>query len=101
LKQKQSLKNRLLSVLRGEFMTFALKYILGSKYGSGIKSWVIAYLVTNLWDDIVEPLINAGLTEIKYIKHKIEGKITSEKIEKARREGNVQDYNDAVDSTLD
>ena len=91
----------LLAQLKGQAVKLALKKILGSAAAGGFKAWLISFVVKNLWDEFVEPLMNAALIEVKYIKDKIDGKITAEKIEKARRSGDATTYNDAVDSAFD
>ena len=91
----------ILEQLKGQAVKLALKKVLGSAYAVGFKAWLVKFVVENLWDEFVEPLMNAALIEVKYIKDKIDGKITAEKIEKARRSGDASAYNDAVDSAID
>lgn len=91
----------ILEQLKGQAVKLALKKILGSAAAGGFKAWLVKFVVENLWDEFVEPLMNAALVEVKYIKDKIDGKITADKIEKARRSGDASSYNDAVDSAFD
>lgn len=91
----------ILEQLKGRAVKLALKKILESAAAGGFKAWLISFVVKNLWNEFVEPLMNAALIEVKYIKGKIDGKITADKIEKARRSGDANAYNDAVDSAFD
>lgn len=101
--QQNSLWETVLTVivdqLKGRLFKAALKKLLGTSVG--LKAWLVQFAITNLWEEFVEPLIKAGLVEIKYIGHKIEGRLTVEKIEKARKSGNAEEYNTAVDSAFD
>ena len=83
--------------LKGQVFKLALKKILGSAAMGGFKAWIIRFILENLWDEIVEPLMNAALVEIKYIKDKVDGKITAKKIEQARLSGDQDSYDSAVD----
>tara|TARA_R110002012_G_scaffold191476_1_gene359234 strand:+ start:323 stop:643 length:321 start_codon:yes stop_codon:yes gene_type:complete len=96
----KSLWETLLEQLKGQAVKLALKKILGSAAAGGFKAWLVAFVVKNFWDELVEPLMNAALIEVKYIKNKIEGKITAKKISEARESGSDQDYDDAVDASL-
>ena len=98
---QKKLKNSILEFLKGRVVKLALKKILGSSLMGGFKAWLITFVVENLWDEIAEPLINAGLVEIKYIKDNIDGKITAKKIDKARRSGDQDSYDAAVDELYD
>lgn len=98
---QKNLKNSILEFLKGQVVKLALKKILGSAVMGGFKTWLITFVVENLWDEIAEPLIKAGLVEIKYIKDNIDGKITAKKIDEARRSGDQDSYDDAVDELYD
>lgn len=91
----------LIEHLKGRAFKLALKKILGSSAAGGFKAWLVKFILENLWEELAEPLIKAGLIEIRYIADKIDGNITAKKIEKARRSGDVEDYNRAVDSAFD
>lgn len=91
--------NAIKSFLKEKFVVSIMKKILGSPIG-GFRAWIVEFLLENLWDEIVDPVLSAGLVELKYTKHKIEGKISAKKILEARRHGNVQDYNDNIDIIL-
>lgn len=95
--QNNDIWNVILEHLKGRVFKLALKKILGSAYAGGFKAWLVQFLIENLWDEIVNPLLNAGLVEIKYIKDKVEGRITADKIDKARKSGDQTNYDIAVD----
>lgn len=91
--------NALKGFLKEKVIVALMKKILGSAIG-GFKAWFVQFVLENLWDEIVDPLLNAGLVELKYIKHKIEGSITAEKIIAARKAQNADDYNSGIDDLL-
>lgn len=97
----KTLFDALVEHLKGRVFKLALKKILGSASAGGFKAWLVKFVLENLWEELAEPLIKAGLVEIKYIKDNFDGNITAKRIEKARRSENVQDYNDAADSAFD
>lgn len=86
---------------KGKLLKLALKKFLGSTYAVGFKGWLVKFIITNLWEELAAPIIKAGLVEISYIEDKIDGKVTAKKIEKARRSGSNEDYNNAVDAAFD
>lgn len=87
-----------LSLVKEKTVELALKKVLGVAMGTaGFKAWFVKFIAEHFADEIVIPLLNAGLVEGKYVVHKVQGKTY---IEAVRRADNVQDYNDAVDDIL-
>ena len=95
------LKDALLIFLKDKFVEKALVTFLKSPMAGGFKVWLITFLSKKVFDDIGEPLIKAGLVEIGYVKNKIEGKLTNEKIDKARIEKDATAYHNAVNNVFD
>lgn len=93
-------KEQLIKFLKGEAVKLALKKILGSAVIGGPKAWIIKFIVTELYEEIGEPLIRAGLNQIGYYYDKIDGNIQVKKLEKARDQNNADAYNSASDNIL-
>ena len=84
--------------VKNKTVEVALKATLGSALKvAGFKAWIIKFLAENLADEIIIPILNAGLVEGKFIVHTIQGKQFIHALKKAE---NVQDHNDAVDDIL-
>lgn len=91
-----TIKEILINFLKGEAIKIALKNILGSVAMGGFKAWLIKFIVTELYEELGEPLIRAGINQVGYYYDKIDGKITIKKIDKAREEGDAENYRDGV-----
>jgi hypothetical protein len=96
-----SLKAMLIEQLKGAAVKAALKAFLGTAAGTGIKVWIIKFAVENLYDEVGEPIIKAGLVQAGYYYHKLDGKIIIRKIKKAREENDGQAYDSSVDDVFD
>ena len=90
----------ILDFLKGRAVKLALKKLLGSPYAVGFQAWLITFLIEELFEEVVEPLAKAALVEVGYLKDKVDGKLTADKIKKARKDGELEDYNSAVDSVF-
>lgn len=86
-------KEKILDFLKKKVITFALKKLAKTWFA---KEWLVAWIVKELFEEVVEPLVKIGLIEVGYAKDKIEGKITAKKIIEARRTGNAEEYHNTV-----
>ena len=93
-------KEFLITQLKGQAVKLALKKLLGSAIMGGPKAWLIQYVVTELFEEVGEPLIRAALNQIGYYYDKIDGGIQIKKLEKAKKGNDEQAYNRAVDNIL-
>lgn len=90
-------KDYLVKFLRGEAVKLALKKILGSVAAGGFKAWLVKYIITELYDEIGEPLVRAAVNRVGYTYHKIEGKVLIKKLGEAQNEA---DYDSTIDDIL-
>lgn len=95
--KSQFSKDKLIEHLKGKAVKLALKKLLGSVAMGGFKAWLLKYIVTNLFEEIAEPLVRMALNQVGYIYDKHDGKVIVKKMKKASEDGNESDYNDAVD----
>jgi len=93
----KALLNWLLVQFKGEVIKLALKKILGSAMIAGPKAWIIKFVVSNLWDEIAEPLIRAGLVELEYVYDKHQGKVLIKKLNQAEENNDQITFDDIVD----
>lgn len=66
----------------------------------GFKAWIIKVIITELFDELGEPLIRAGVNQVGYIYDKIDGKVQIKKIHKAREDNDADAYNRHIDNVL-
>ncbi len=92
-----SFKKPLIDFLKGSAVKLALKKILGSAVAGGPLAWVISYVVTELFEEVAEPLILAGINRIGYTYDKIEGKVLIKNLNEAENEA---DYDSTIDDIL-
>lgn len=90
-------KEKIMAFLKGEFVKFALKKILGSAAAGGFKAWLVKFIITELYEEIGEPIIRAGLNLEGYTYDKVEGKVL---IKKLREADNEADYDSTIDDIL-
>lgn len=95
-----TLKPLIIEQLKGAVVKTALRTFLKTGAGIGFKAWLIKFLVEELFEDFVEPLIVAAFIFMGFTYHRQEGNIIVKKIDKAVQENNAQDYNDATDDVF-
>jgi hypothetical protein len=84
----------ILSQLRGEFLKFALKKILGSAYMGGLRGWLVKLITVELYELIAEPVVKAVLRKGKYSYDRKDGKIIISEMDDAERRGDEDVYDD-------
>ena len=94
------LKNILIHLLRGRIIKLALKKILGSAAMGGFQAWLVKYIVTELYDELGEPILKAGVNYVGYRYDKYKGKVHITRLEKARDENDENNYNRTIDTIL-
>jgi hypothetical protein len=90
----QVLKQFLLDQLKGAFVKASLKALLNTGAGIGIKAWVIKFVVTELYEEIGEPVAKAAMLQVGYLYDRHEGRVIVQKLKEAE---DGQTYDDAVD----
>lgn len=91
-----NLKKSLIDFFKGAAIKAALKALLGSATAGGIKGWIIKYVVTELFEEVAEPLIKLSIRKGLLVHDKIEGKIKIKKINKAKDENDADTYWDTI-----
>lgn len=86
-------KERVIAFLKGHAVKFALKKILGSGMVVGLKGWAIKYIVTELFEEVAEPIIKYTFRKINYEWEVKKGEHILRRIEGAE---NIDDWRDAV-----
>lgn len=92
-----NLKEILIKQLRGEAVKLALKKILGSSYAGGFKAWLVTLIVKELYDELGEPILRAGLNYVGYTYDKIHGEVLIKKLREAKDE---TEYDRRLDDIL-
>lgn len=64
----------------------------------GFKAWVVKFVVTELFDTLVEPIVEYAIRKGHLFVDKQEGKIRLSKIERAKDENDADAYWDNVGS---
>jgi len=90
------IRDQIVEHLKGKAIKLALKKVLGSVMAGGIKGWLVKFVVTELFEEIAEPLIKLAIRKGFVLYDKIEGSINVKQTEKAKDEGNYDDYLDHV-----
>ena len=89
-----------ISYLKDLAVKGALKAFLKTGAGVGFKAWAIKFIVTELVEEIGEPLVKAFFVEMGYQYERINGNILVKKLHQAREDNDAQEYNDTVDDIL-
>lgn len=95
-----AIKKILIEQLKGAAVKAALKKLLGSAVIGGPKAWIIKYIVTELFEEIGEPLIKAAFIKMGYYYDRVEGKIIVKKIHDAREDNDADAYDNATDDVF-
>lgn len=93
----KAFKKALIDFLKGSAIKFALKKILGTAAMGGVKGWLIKLIVTELFEEIGEPVVNYLIRKGALAYDKAEGKIKIKKLERAKESNNEADYNSTID----
>lgn len=93
----ETFKKALIDFLKGSAVKFALKKILGTAAMGGVKGWLVKLIVTELFEEIGEPVIKYLIRKGALAYDKVEGKIKIKKLEAAKEEGNEDGYNRTID----
>ncbi len=91
------LKDNLVKWLKSKAVTLVLKKILGSVAMGGVRGWLIKYALGYVFDHMAEPIIRKILREAGYIYHLRESEVYLKRMTKAKKEGDSDAYDDAVD----
>lgn len=96
----EAIKLAVIEQLKGAAVKAALKKLLGSAALGGFKTWIIKYIITELFEELAEPLMKAAFVKMGYFYDRVEGKIIVKRIEQAREAGNGEDYDNATDDVF-
>ena len=92
-----TLRDQVINFLKSEFIKLALVKILKSTALGGFRTFAIKFIAKNLFEEIAEPLIKAGLIQAGYYYNKVEGKVLIKRLEEARRDNDQGAYDTSVD----
>ena len=89
----------LIDFLKGSAVKYAVKKLLGTSTGiiGGVKGWLIKYAITELFEEVVEPVIKLAIRKGLLVYDKVDGKIKLKKLEKAKEENDEATYNSTID----
>lgn len=90
------LKPVLLNLLKKELTKKALIKILGSSVAGGIYGWVIAFLVEQGMERIIEPSIEFLVRKGLLYVDQTSGKIAIKRLEKAKNENDEDTYTNII-----
>lgn len=96
----QAIKKIVIEQLKGAGVKLALKKFLGSAAIAGPKAWVIKFIAENLFDELMKPLLQAGVTYIGYRLDVVHGKNVIKKLNDASEANDGQAYDDATDDVF-
>lgn len=95
-----TLKAKGIALLKSKFVTFALKKVLGTAVAGGFRAWLVKYLATELFEEILEPSIDFIIHEVEEKADKISGKFKNKKLNQAIEDQDDEAYDSASDSTF-
>lgn len=84
-------RDQIVEHLKGKAVKLALKKILGSAMAGGFKAWLIKYIVTELFEEIAQPVINYGFRKFGYHVEVYQGKKLLKRIENAETDDDWRD----------
>jgi hypothetical protein len=91
------IKQPLIDFLKGSAVKYALKKLLGTAAMGGFKGWLVRYIVTELFEEIAEPVIRYLIRKGALAYDQAEGKIKIIKLERAKASKNEADYDSTID----
>ena len=94
----KKIRDWLSKFLKDKVVKTALIHLLGTT--AGWKAWILKFIVTELFEEVVEPMIKALFREIGHGVDKAEGKRKFQKIQEAMREEDPSKYDSAVDDVF-
>lgn len=87
-----TLKPKLLAWLKGKFVTAAIKKILGSAAMGGFKVWLVKYVASEFYEELIEPIFKWGIRKGLLVADLREGSVRLKKINEAKDENNADEY---------
>jgi hypothetical protein len=92
------IKTYIINFLKSEAIKLALKKILGSALTGGFKAWLIKLIISELFEEIAEPVIRLAIRKGQLVADKTSGKIKIKRIERAKNEGDEDAYSRNIGS---
>jgi hypothetical protein len=93
----QIVRDIVISQLKGAAIKAALKKILGSAVMGGFKAWLVKFVVTELFEQVGEPLIRLSFRKGLFLVDKVSGKLLIIKLRNAKENSDENSYDDAID----
>lgn len=79
----ERIKSSLIRFLKTKAVKAALKKILGSAVAGGPYAWIVTYIVSELYDEVAKPIIQAAFEKLGYAYEVKKGEIVLRRIENA------------------
>ncbi len=95
-----NLKTIVIKYLKSAAIKAALLQFLGSTIAGGWKAWLIKFIVTELFEEVAEPLVKYFFRKIGYVYDRVEGEIKFNRIKEAKENNDKISYNIAVDDVF-
>lgn len=92
----QVFKDWLIPFLKGQAVKAALKKILGSAVMGGFQGWLVKYVVTELYEEIGEPIIKMALNHMGYLYDRQKGKVLIKRLNNAEDENTYNTISDDI-----
>lgn len=92
-------KEKIIAFFKTKFMEKAI-VALFKIAPKGFYGWVVNIILSKLYDEIGEPLVEAGVRKVGYVYHKVEGKVLIKRLKKAQEDGNEDEYDDITTDIL-
>ena len=91
------LRDAVIDHLKGKAVKLALKKFLGSALAGGFKAWLVKFIVTELFEELAEPIVRLLIRKGFLVYDKTQGAIRIKKLRQAKEEGDEDEYNQQVD----
>lgn len=90
------LKAALITFLKDTFVKTALKKLLGAAASGGVKTWIIKYIATELFEEVAEPIMKATFRKVGYIYEVSKGEHILKKVKNAKDSDSWHDATGSV-----
>jgi len=86
------IKNVVVSLLKNKIMKVSLAKLATYTIVGPIKAWLLTFVIEELFEHLVEPLLKEMGYSIEYKIDQVSGKKKLDKIEKAKSENDIDTY---------
>ena len=83
-------------MLKAKVVRVTLAKLLGSAAAKGFRGWLINIIITELFDEVVEPILNYAIRKGMLVADKLSGRVTVRKIKRAKENDKEDDYTTSI-----